>query len=108
MEGQGFSVVDRIKAFGFAITGLTHAIKTQHALWFHLSCATAVITLGLFLHVSREDWRWLALAITLVIATETMNTAVEFLADAFTQEYHDLIGHAKDIGYFLNGAAFFE
>jgi diacylglycerol kinase (ATP) len=97
MEGRGFSVVDRIKAFGFAIAGLIHAVRTQHALWFHLSCALGVVALGAYLNVSREDWRWLVLAITLVIATETMNTAVEFLADAYTREHHTLIGHAKDI-----------
>lgn len=97
MDGRGFSLSDRIKAFGFAIAGLTKAVKTQHALWFQLSAAAAIILLGLYLNVSREDWRWLIVAIAMVIAAETMNTAIEFLADAVTREHHELIGHAKDI-----------
>ena len=97
MDGRGFSVSDRIKAFGFAIAGLTHAIKTQHALWFQLSAAAAIILLGLQFNITREDWRWLIMAIAMVITAETMNTALEFLADAVTKEHHPLIGHAKDI-----------
>ena len=96
MDKRGFSVIDRIKAFGFAIAGLAHAIKTQHALWFQLSAAAIIVALGLFLKITREDWRWLAMAIAMVLTAETMNTAVEFLADAVTRDHHPLIGHAKD------------
>ena len=97
MDGRGFSFTDRIKAFGFAITGLIKAVKTQHALWFQLSAAAAIIVLGLYCNITREDWRWLILAITIVITAETMNTAIEFLADAVTKEHHEIIGHAKDV-----------
>ena len=97
MEGRGFSVADRIKAFGFAIAGLTKAVKTQHALWLQLSAAAAITLLGIYFNITREEWRWLIVAITMVITAETMNTALEFLADAFTQEHHPLIGHAKDV-----------
>ncbi len=97
MDGRGFSVGDRIKAFGFAIAGLAHAIKTQHALWFQLSAASTIILLGLYFNITREDWRWLIAAIAMVITAETMNTAIEFLADAVTKDQHPLIGHAKDI-----------
>ena len=97
MDGRGFNLGDRLKAFGFAIAGLTKAVKTQHALWLQLSAAAAIILLGLYFNITREDWRWLIVAIAMVITAETMNTAIEFLDDAFTKEHHELIGHAKDV-----------
>ena len=97
MDERGFNLADRCKAFGFAIAGLTKAIKTQHALWLQLSAAAAIIVLGLYFNITREDWRWLVLAIAMVITAETMNTAIEFLADAVSKEHNPLIGHAKDI-----------
>jgi diacylglycerol kinase len=97
MGGRGFSIADRIQSFGFAIAGFIHAVKTQHALWLQLSAAAVIILIGLYFNITREDWRWLIVAIAMVITAETMNTAIEFLADAFTQEHHPLIGHAKDV-----------
>jgi diacylglycerol kinase len=97
MAGGGFSIAKRLQAFWFAISGLLTAIRTQHALWIHLCAAAAVIGLGLYYNISRDDWRWLVLGIALVVMAETMNTALEFLADAVTQEQHPLIGLAKDI-----------
>jgi diacylglycerol kinase (ATP) len=97
MGERGFSLGNRIKAFGFAIAGMIRAIKTQHALWIQLTVAVIVICLGFYLKISNADWRWLSLAITMVLAVETMNTAIEFLADAVTKDRHPLIGQAKDI-----------
>ena len=97
MDGRGFNLADRVKAFGFAIAGLANAVRTQHALWLQLSAAAAIILLGLYFNITREDWRWLIVAIAMVITAETMNTAIEFLADAVTKDHHPLIGHAKDI-----------
>jgi diacylglycerol kinase len=97
MGERGFSFADRIKAFSFAIAGMIRAIKTQHALWIQLTVAVIIICLGFYLKISNTDWRWLSLAITMVLAVETMNTAIEFLADAVTKDRHPLIGQAKDI-----------
>ncbi len=97
MERPPFGVTSRTNAFGYAIKGLVYVFRTQHAMWFHSFTASCVIAAGLYLHVTPNDWRWLALAITLVWTAEAMNTAVESVCDALHPEHHRLIGIAKDV-----------
>ncbi len=94
---KDFSVKNRMKAFGYAISGLAYVFKTQHAMWFHSLTASGVVLLGLYCHVSAADWRWLVLAITLVWGAETINTAVEIVCDAVSMDHHPLIGKSKDV-----------
>ena len=96
-QGEGFSVIGRMRAFGYAISGLIYVFKTQHAMWFHSLMAGVVVALGVNLHIAASDWRWLVLAITLVWSAEAMNTAVELVCDTITTEHHPLIGKAKDV-----------
>ncbi len=96
-QGEYFSIPGRIRAFGYAIVGLAHVFKTQHAMWFHSFTAACVIVAGLYFNVSSTDWRWLVLAITLVWGAETMNTAVEIVCDAVSLNHHPLIGKSKDV-----------
>lgn len=56
-----------------------------------------VALVGMALQVSRFEWCWLLLAIAAVFAAEALNTAVEFLADAISREYHPLLKQAKDV-----------
>lgn len=97
IERPPFGVTSRTKAFGYAIKGLAYVFRTQHAMWFHSFTASCVIAAGLYLRVTANDWRWLALAITLVWTAEAMNTAVESVCDALHPEHHCLIGTAKDV-----------
>ena len=94
---KDFSVKNRMKAFRYAISGFAYVFKTQHAMWFHSLTASCVVLLGLYLHISASDWRWLVLAIALVWGAETMNTAVEIVCDAVSLEHHPLIGKSKDV-----------
>jgi diacylglycerol kinase (ATP) len=97
IEGNHFTFVGRMRAFGYAIKGLGYVFKTQHAMWFHTLTATCVVAAGFYLHVSLADWRWLVLAITLVWTAEAMNTAVESVCDALHPDHNKLIGTAKDV-----------
>jgi diacylglycerol kinase (ATP) len=96
MEQPRFNIANRIKAFGYALSGFADAIKTQHALWIQCSIAAVIVATGFYFHVSAQDWRWLVIAITMVVAAEIMNTALEFLCDAVHPDYNLLIGRAKD------------
>jgi diacylglycerol kinase (ATP) len=52
---------------------------------------------GLILGLSRLEWCAVVLACAAVWSAEALNTALELLADATTQEMHPLIGQAKDV-----------
>ncbi|MDG2333522.1 MAG: diacylglycerol kinase family protein [Myxococcota bacterium] len=91
-----FSIIERAKSFGFAFRGIALTVQSQHNAWIHLFVTAAVTLAGWYCELSAHDWLWLITAITLVWAMETVNTAIERLADAAVPEIHPLIAQAKD------------
>lgn len=94
---QRFSLTQRWHSLRYALAGLRTLLLTQHNARIHAVAAVLVVVAGLYLGLSRTEWLWLVVAITLVWTAETFNTALEFLADAVTQELHPLIRQAKDL-----------
>lgn len=94
---QPFSFTARLHSFRYALAGLRTLLLTQHNAWLHAAATVVVVVAGLVLGLSRTEWCWLVLAMTLVWMAEALNTALEFLADAVTQEFHALILQAKDV-----------
>ncbi|MFN4349866.1 MAG: diacylglycerol kinase [Hylemonella sp.] len=94
---QPFSFTARLHSFRYALAGLRTLLLTQHNAWLHAAATVVVVVAGLVLGLSRAEWCWLVLAMTMVWMAEALNTALEFLADAVTQEFHPLILQAKDV-----------
>lgn len=86
-----------IESFNHAVTGIIIAIKTEKNLRFHYFIAIFVIVLSLFFNFTRVEFLLLFFAISLVIITEMINTAIEKSIDIFTKEYHPLAKIAKDV-----------
>jgi diacylglycerol kinase (ATP) len=62
-----------------------------------LTIAVAVAGLATLLEVGPRDWALLVLAMGVVLAAESFNTALEALADRVAPEQHPLVGRAKDV-----------
>jgi len=92
-----FSFKARIKSFKYAINGLVLMLKSQHNAWLHAMATLSVVTLGFICGLSDGEWCRLVLAIMAVWTAEAMNTALEFLADVASSEFHPLIEKAKDV-----------
>jgi len=92
-----FNIRDRIKSFSYAFNGLKTLITTQHNTWVHIVASIIIIVLGVVYDISKLDWALIIFSITLVWMAEALNTAIEFLADAVTQEFHPFIEKAKDV-----------
>ena len=92
-----FSLIGRIKSFGYAFAGLAFMLRTQHNAWLHLIATILVIGLAVFLKVRPDDWRWLIAAILVVWSAEAFNTAVEYVCDVVSPGYSAVVKHAKDI-----------
>jgi diacylglycerol kinase len=85
------------RKFAVAFRGILLAVRTQCSFWVHLPVAVAVLV-GATLHgVTRVEWAILLVCITMVLAAEAFNTALEFLAKAITQEENENIRHALDV-----------
>jgi diacylglycerol kinase (ATP) len=64
---------------------------------FHFVMLVLVLLSGLLLALDTRDMLTLLFCISLVIATEMVNTAVETVVDMITQTYHPLAKLAKDV-----------
>jgi len=80
-----------------AFCGILRMIRCQHNAWVHAFATFAVLFAAFFFSISRPDWCWIILAISMVWTAEALNTAFEFLADAASPEFHPLVRNAKDV-----------
>ncbi len=90
-------VGDWYRKFACAIAGVGWALRTQNSFRVHLAAVVAVTLMGCWLQI--DAWRWVAIciAMTLVLAMELMNTAVEQLVKVLHPEHDQTIGRALDI-----------
>ncbi len=94
---QGLSLQKRIRAFGHAFRGIGIFFASQWHARFHAVAAIVAVALGFFLGLSPAEWCCVIFAITIVMACEAVNTAIEFLVDRVSPEHHPLSGKAKDV-----------
>lgn len=94
------AILDRpklFKSFVYALRGIGYTFKTQQNMRLHLLAAFLVVFFAWFLGVARADLALLVFAITLVLACELINTAVEAAVDLFIgEDRHPLAALAKD------------
>lgn len=84
-------------SFGFAFKGLVTLIRTQPNARIHVLATVAVVIAGCYFPLQASEWLWLIGAMAGVWITEALNTALEFLTDLVSPDYHPLAGHAKDV-----------
>ena len=53
--------------------------------------------LRLYFKIERTEWLSITLVAALVLSAEAMNTAIEFVVDLVSPDYHPLAGKAKDV-----------
>jgi diacylglycerol kinase len=84
-----------LMAFVYAGAGIRVTLRQRNPR-IHLLAAVAVIVLAAWLRVSRVEWAILVLCIGLVIAAETVNTAIEAMVDLLSPEIRPAAKVAKD------------
>ncbi|QNL50102.1 diacylglycerol kinase family protein [Olivibacter sp. SDN3] len=85
-----------IQAFKFAVKGLRDSFISERNFSVHLIMALIATIVGGLLKLNLNEWLWILLSITLVIAAELFNTALESLTNLVSPEYHVLARKAKD------------
>ena len=88
---------NRLRSFSFAFSGLKILLKTQHNSWIHLAVTGVVLAVGALLRITAIEWCVLTLAMASVWITETLNTAIKFLTDLVSPEFHPIAGQVKDL-----------
>ena len=87
----------RLKSVGFAVKGALKHITAEHSVIVQSSLAVLMTVAGFYFKIDRYEWMMQILAFGLVLGVESLNTAVEKIADFVHPEYHERIGFIKDI-----------
>jgi len=87
---------ERINSFKYAFKGIG-LLFTEPNAKIHLVFTILTIVGGFFFSVSKIEWCILILAISIVLAAEALNTAIEYLTDLVSPNHHSLAGKTKDV-----------
>ncbi len=97
-----------VASFGYAFNGICLFFKNERNAKIHAAAAILVLLLGFYCNLKNTEWLWVALAITLVLASEMMNTAIEGICNKISPQRDTDIKIIKDISAgFVLIASFF-
>ncbi|MBU4304225.1 MAG: diacylglycerol kinase [Candidatus Omnitrophica bacterium] len=85
------------ESFNYAIEGFLYVLKTQRNMRLHFLLGTIALLLALYFNFSKLEMTLLLVTISFVFMAEMFNTAVEFVIDLITNEFHPLARIIKDI-----------
>ena len=86
-----------LNSFKYAFHGIRVLISTQHNARIHLLATITIIAAGFYLGFTSPEWCLIIFAAVMVWTAEAFNTAIEFLVDVASPEFHPLAGKAKDV-----------
>jgi undecaprenol kinase len=86
-----------IESMGHAIDGIQYTTNHERNFRIEILFAIATIITSFILKVSLIEWAILVLVISMVLALEMVNTAIERCVDLITKDYKELAKLAKDI-----------
>lgn len=94
------------QSFIYAFKGVGDLFRHHRNGQFHLAATLVVVLSGFVCHISPGEWMAVVICITTVTALEAMNTAVEYLTNLVSPDFHPLAGKVKDMaaGAVLIGA----
>ncbi len=88
----------RILSFRYAFTGLWYIITTQTNMQIHIFAAIIVVFAGFYFKITKIEWLFLVLTISMVFIAEIVNTAIEEIVNFISPEFNKKAGLIKDIG----------
>ncbi len=86
-----------LQSFNYAFAGIVHALSYERNMWVHFGIAGAVLFASLFFSLTRLEVVALLVAISFVLITEMLNTAIENVVDMITDEHDERAKIAKDV-----------
>ncbi len=90
MQEQASSRIERIsRSIQLALEGVMHTLRTEKNMRFHFIAAFAVLLLGAFFNISGFEFLFLSFAVSFVLVTEMLNTAIERIADNWIKKRFD-------------------
>lgn len=88
--------MQRLLSFKYAFQGLKDLFRSQPNARIHAVFAILALILSWWLGLNTLEWAMIFFAIFGVLAAEAFNTAVEYLTNLVSPDYHPLAGKTKD------------
>lgn len=85
-----------VDSFNYAIDGIIETVRTQRNMRIHLISALCVLIACFVIDISRAEFLILCITVTMVLAAEVINTAIEATIDVAANHYHPLAKIAKN------------
>ncbi len=93
---DGF-IKGRLRSIKFAAKGMWILLTTEDSIKAQFFVVLLTVIAGFYFDISTTEWMIQLLTIGLVLVAESLNTAVEKIADFIHPDYHKKIGFIKDI-----------
>lgn len=87
----------RVNSFGYAFSGIAILFRTQANAQIHALAVVIIVALGFLLALQPLEWCAIIVCMAMVLLAEALNTALEFLVDLVSPDYHPLAGKVKDV-----------
>ena len=84
------------RSLGYAAEGILHTVRSQRNARIHVTVLLLVVLAGWAFRISRLEWALVVLVSGLVLALETLNSAVEAFVDMVQPDHHPLAKVVKD------------
>lgn len=82
---------------GYASKGAVILLKTEASIQVQAAIAICMTIAGFYFNITATEWIAQTFCIGLVMGLEGMNTTAEAIADFIHPDFHEKIGHIKDI-----------
>lgn len=86
-----------LHSFNWAFDGIVYALHYERNMWVHFALAGLVLVASLFFALTRVEVIAVLVAISFVLITEMLNTAIEHLVDLVTDQEDPRAKVAKDV-----------
>ena len=97
MKNKKYKAESFFKSQGYARSGLKLIFKNEKNFRRQLVIAAVVIALGFVFKIEHSEWIAISLVISMVLISEAINSAIEALCDAVSQDFKINIKYAKDV-----------
>lgn len=85
-----------MKRFKHAVNGIFHVFKNEQNFKIHILATILVISAGVFFSIDKTEWMIIIIAISIVLTSELINSAIEYLSNFVSPNFHDKIKIIKD------------
>ena len=97
MESRKRPKISQLKSFAVAFQGIWVLLYNERNFRTHSFISIAVLICGFFFQIEKTEWLIILTMIGFVLTAEALNTAIEYICDLVSPEYHPMVKKIKDV-----------